>query len=151
MTNYATAKQLSFITRLSTERGLSVPDFAGLTVQGASATIANLLGIPKTRTSMPSTSVTELGMYRNADGVIFKVQRSRNSGHLYANQLNASGRGFTYSQGAIRTLTPADRMTLVEVQLFGMTTGNCCMCGRELTDPVSVAQGIGPVCLRSWA
>jgi hypothetical protein len=25
--------------------------------------------------------------------------------------------------------------------------GKCCVCGRKLTDPVSVAQGIGPECL----
>jgi hypothetical protein len=34
-------------------------------------------------------------------------------------------------------------------------TGNCCICGRELTDPVSVERGIGPDCyskpvVRAW-
>jgi len=28
----------------------------------------------------------------------------------------------------------------------GKETGRCCCCGRELTDPVSVANGIGPIC-----
>lgn len=29
---------------------------------------------------------------------------------------------------------------------FGKKFGTCCMCGRELTNPESVALGIGPVC-----
>jgi Family of unknown function (DUF6011) len=29
---------------------------------------------------------------------------------------------------------------------YGRSTGNCCICDRELTDPVSVANGIGPYC-----
>lgn len=28
----------------------------------------------------------------------------------------------------------------------GRETGICLMCGRELTDPASIAEGIGPVC-----
>jgi hypothetical protein len=31
-------------------------------------------------------------------------------------------------------------------EAFGKLTGNCCICSRELTDPMSVARGIGPVC-----
>jgi hypothetical protein len=29
---------------------------------------------------------------------------------------------------------------------YGKLTGRCSVCGRELTDPVSVAAGIGPIC-----
>lgn len=29
---------------------------------------------------------------------------------------------------------------------YGIKTGRCCLCNRELTDPVSIANGIGPVC-----
>lgn len=31
-------------------------------------------------------------------------------------------------------------------QAYGIETGVCCICSRELTDPVSIAQGIGPIC-----
>jgi hypothetical protein len=31
-------------------------------------------------------------------------------------------------------------------EAHGKLTGNCCICSRDLTDPVSVARGIGPVC-----
>lgn len=29
---------------------------------------------------------------------------------------------------------------------YGRTTGRCAICGRRLTDPVSIAAGIGPIC-----
>lgn len=32
----------------------------------------------------------------------------------------------------------------------GRATGTCCCCGRELTDPASVAAGIGPICEANW-
>lgn len=33
---------------------------------------------------------------------------------------------------------------------YGNRTGSCSCCGRELTDPVSVARGIGPVCAENF-
>lgn len=33
---------------------------------------------------------------------------------------------------------------------YGKLTGKCCACGRELTDPVSVENGIGPICESNW-
>jgi hypothetical protein len=32
----------------------------------------------------------------------------------------------------------------------GLQTGSCSCCGRELTDPESVASGIGPICAKKW-
>ena len=31
-------------------------------------------------------------------------------------------------------------------EAYGKQTGHCCICSRELTDPQSVARGIGPIC-----
>lgn len=33
---------------------------------------------------------------------------------------------------------------------YGKRTGRCCCCGRELTDPVSIDAGIGPICASNW-
>lgn len=33
---------------------------------------------------------------------------------------------------------------------YGRETGNCCCCGKELTDPASIAAGIGPICAEKW-
>ena len=33
---------------------------------------------------------------------------------------------------------------------YGRATGSCGCCGRELTDPKSIAAGIGPICSENW-
>lgn len=108
------------------------------------------------------TAVTEDGMYKIADGTIFKVQRAvHGSGHLYAKRLVVDSEAvrdavgnvvtpaevhFEYAPGAIRNLTAQDRLTLEEAKKFGALYGTCCVCGRTLTRESSIAAGIGPVC-----
>ena len=38
------------------------------------------------------------------------------------------------------------KLTLQEAADFGHIYGSCCICSRELTDELSIALGIGPVC-----
>lgn len=33
---------------------------------------------------------------------------------------------------------------------YGLASGECSICGRQLTDPPSIAAGIGPVCAKKW-
>jgi hypothetical protein len=102
-----------------------------------------------------------VGMYRVGDD-IFKVQRSKTSEHLYAKKLVVIGGRrlvdadesvvnfeFEYAPGAMRSLTSADRLTLDDAKKFGLRYGFCCVCGKRLSDAVSVAAGIGPVCSKS--
>jgi Family of unknown function (DUF6011) len=59
-----------------------------------------------------------------------------------------------YNGGAVKAasvLTGQKAMTLEEAGTYGLTHGFCIRCGRTLTDPVSVAKGIGPVCQGYWA
>lgn len=37
-----------------------------------------------------------------------------------------------------------------EAVKHGKTTGQCSCCGRQLTDPVSIEMGIGPICASNW-
>jgi hypothetical protein len=39
---------------------------------------------------------------------------------------------------------------LAALTAYGKRTGNCSCCGRPLTNPVSVAAGIGPICAGKW-
>jgi len=92
------------------------------------------------------------GMYRVGDDW-FKVQKSRQSGWMYAKRLVVHSPGqasFEYDSGAIRGITPEHRVTLEEAQQFGHAYGVCLSCGALLTDPVSVAQGIGPICAKRF-
>ena len=80
---------------------------------------------------------------------------SKNAGALYVKNGEtylgkiADGR-FHASRdcGAEQAQAVADAMSdpLAAAVAYGKQTGRCCCCGRELTDPVSVERGIGPIC-----
>jgi hypothetical protein len=46
------------------------------------------------------------------------------------------------------SLKPDMRLTIEEARQFGALYGTCCICGRMLTNELSIALGIGPVCGR---
>lgn len=43
-------------------------------------------------------------------------------------------------------LDEVDGAPLATAVKFGRASGRCCSCGRDLTDPESIAAGIGPIC-----
>lgn len=96
--------------------------------------------------------VTEVGMYRDADGKVYRVKRARQTGNLYAMEFVPSAptksERFVYAKGTIGRLTADQRMTVEDAQRIGVQFGICCVCGAELTATDSVANGIGPVCAR---
>jgi hypothetical protein len=86
------------------------------------------------------------GVYRRSDdGVMFRVQTSRESGNRYAKTLLAGG-GWGYERGAIYTLKPEERLSVDQLAEWGLSTGVCAICARLLSTAESVARGIGPVC-----
>lgn len=146
MTKPVSEKQVAFLSTLLSERVHEVVvDFATLTSGEASNLITALLASPR-KAGGSFERITEEGMYRNAQGDIYKVQRSRESGNLYAKRLDIMGGSFVYEQGAMRNIKPSDRMTLDDAKAFGVQYGFCCVCARLLTNGVSVAEGIGPIC-----
>lgn len=99
----------------------------------------------------------EPGMYQNASGEIFKVQYNKLKTGLYAKKLYVTTTGgvkgyFSYAPGVVPTLHAGMRMTLESAQKFADVitakhgVGICCVCGRVLTNEVSVSEKIGPVC-----
>lgn len=96
----------------------------------------------------PAAPVTP-GMYRKADGTMYRAYPGRESGRVLAKRLVGdlkNGYGFEYAGLASRFVTAGERMTLEEVKEWGAVYGTCCMCAALLTDPDSVKAGIGPVC-----
>jgi len=80
---------------------------------------------------------------------IYRVKRSKSSGNLYALRLDPTSGSFEYAPGTIRSLSASDRVTADEAALLGQALGICIVCGATLTDPESVARGIGPVCIKN--
>lgn len=99
----------------------------------------------------------EDGMYRRkSDGTIFKVyhtvhgantqvaKRLKVTGDTASNNLTVK---FVYEgRRPLSTLSPTERLTIAEAAEFGAVYGICCICSRTLTNELSIALGIGPVC-----
>jgi hypothetical protein len=111
-------------------------------------------------TSQPADPVTETGMYR-AGADVFKVQRGKDSGALYAKKLISHNGDrlmesgdvkrveFEYAPGWVRSLSAANRMTVDEAKALSIRFGFCVVCGAFLKDAKSVARGIGPICIKN--
>lgn len=150
----ASDKQIALIRRLAEERNISdeYPDSLLATLTGgfqgtASQHISRLFLIPKPR---KETDVTEPGMYLMGDE-IFKVQKSRERGNLYAKKLIPGEYGhasFDYAPGVVSKLTKDMLMTLEQALALSALYGTCVRCGRTLSDPKSVRRSIGPVCIK---
>ena len=115
------------------------------TTAEASELIETLKGwVAEARSTSKPQLVAE-GIYRrSADGAMFRVQTSE-QGRRYAKLLLPTG-GWGYEKGAIYTLAASERLTLAELEEWGLSTGVCAICGRLLSTAESVARGIGPVC-----
>lgn len=150
MSKPASDKQVAFLTTLASERVYEgATEFATLTSAEASNLIGQLLQAPrKSSTSTSYERITEEGVYQNAEGDIFRVQRSRESGNLYAKRLDIFEGGFVYEAGLLRKIVPSDRLGVEQAKALGVQYGFCVVCGILLTDPKSVEQGIGPVCIK---
>lgn len=138
----------------------------GAECKDQSKLIDYLKSLPKKQNSDP---VTEIGIYRNDLG-IFKVNLSKNTGNLYAIMLVSNGfdcggcdngefcgancketYSWDYEQtpwNSIDKLHSADKLnlSLSEMQEFGAMYNYCGICGRPLSNDISVKLGIGPVC-----
>lgn len=177
----ATDKQIVFVRRLADERDLShyaTGPISAADVEAVLPTldrkqvsqfIDRLLACPhkpKPATPKPTPADRphpEPGMYRDAEGTMYKVQKTREGDRYYAKRLvKINGRrvneqgdeiayDFVYAPGALRTLTPAMKMTLEQAREFGIKYGVCCVCGAFLKDAKSVRDGIGPWCRKRTA
>ena len=87
------------------------------------------------------------------------AEHSRNPGHLYI-KLDGAYAGKVTPEGKLlaRGLSPAEILRITDLlqdpesaaRDYGKETGSCCMCNRELTNPDSIAAGIGPICASRW-
>lgn len=112
------------------------------------AAVAKVTGTVSARSNPP---VPTVGHYKH-NGILYAVvdrKRGRRTTRVLK-QLHQNPDGSWSWRGALigwRDLVPVwQALTLNEAAKFGHTTGTCLVCARTLTDPESVARGIGPVC-----
>lgn len=153
------AKQRAFIERLLGERVADAEfrlrvESDDLTSREASDAIETLLAAP--RVGNPE-GVTEEGIYESS-GVIYKVQRSKESGNLYAKRLVEIGgqrvtdagtflnAEYEYVPGVLFKLRATDKLSVERAEELTLRYGMCIRCSRYLKDAKSVLRGMGPVC-----
>jgi len=99
----------------------------------------------------PKIMPPEVGFYRLGDQ-FFRVQMNRTKTSRYAKVYDQEKRDWIYvGREPFRHLTPDRHLTLEEAMAWGHQWGRCLVCNAELTDPKSVARGIGPVCAKRFA
>lgn len=102
---------------------------------------------PKITLSTPIGAKVELSLAGNASanpGFIYFKFREAYFGKIspqgeFSPSGNCNDEGLNY-------LKEFAENPLEVAQAYGKRTGNCCCCNRLLTDPQSVADGVGPVC-----
>jgi hypothetical protein len=87
-------------------------------------------------------------------------EHSANAGCLYVQRkgeyqgkITEAGKFLAVAASAPDTASLLEQIAVDPSQAardYGKRTGTCCCCGRELTDPVSIANGIGPICASNW-
>jgi hypothetical protein len=147
-TRPASLKQVEFLWKLVAEKGaLPWMDADGewaadLSLNEASNAIGELMAQPRKPAVHQDGQALGEGYYW-VNGLAYKVQKSQ-TGNFYAKVFSESG--YEYAPGAMRVLASAERLTLEQAAELGIKTGRCVACGKLLTDPESVAYGVGPVC-----
>lgn len=86
----------------------------------------------------------------NGDGTdyiqIWKAQRSKTSGHVYVKKLFRNG-AWKYAAGMTKhVLNSCETLSFEKAVEYGKMYGQCGSCGKTLTNPDSIAAGIGPIC-----
>lgn len=80
------------------------------------------------------------------EGRVYRIKPGSN----WAKVLQPDG-NFVYVGNVNRMVRECDRIDMARALELSAQMSSCCMCGRTLTDPQSVAVGIGPVCAKRAA
>lgn len=90
----------------------------------------------------------DAGVYKNADGKIYRVYFGQQSGQMLCKEALTATDGTAYFEyrGLADRYVSGNKLPLDEAKAWGKATGTCIACGRKLDVPESVDAGIGPVC-----
>jgi hypothetical protein len=169
MTNTAaTAPQVAYIKTLRAERGLAPltdEQWAIVNKAAASAAITALKAMPKAapvKADTPEVAPLTPGVYE-VEGTVYVVKPNRDKTRLYAKRLvEINGERLTvegehvaiefeYAPGAIYNIKPEHKMPVERAKKLTIRYGKCIVCNRKLKAAKSVEDGIGPVCIKSFA
>ncbi len=153
----ATERQISFIYTLLDERGMDSEDMAdhtgfipeGATKQEASETIKWLKSLPL---PTPQVQAGRYAFWMSDKLRFFKVDHGKGQweGYVFVSELFGAPGAF-HQQKTSKALREYVLKQVEEngdeaAALFGRELGICARCGSPLTDAISRAAGMGPIC-----
>lgn len=163
-----TEKQVAFIKSLATQRNLTDSDLKVMlrryrtarTLIDALMIMPRVYNTPETSntTAKPAAEPITEGMYRKADGTIYKVSATRSTGQLVGYKWNLfatpepTAKGLKFGEFVyegkrpLYSLKSTDKLSLAEAKAMGAEFHYCVRCGIELTKQSSIDNGIGPIC-----
>jgi hypothetical protein len=153
-----TPKQLAYLGSLVADRvvpdGVDGGSLETLTKRDAGNLISQLLTQPfkPKGEGVPASIPDARYAFMNDEGnpVFFRVKTSKTNGVRYVDRVLGSPGDFRYvkmSKTAIaRCINKIKDDPALYSMMFGVMVGYCGVCGSPLTDPNSIAMGIGPVC-----
>ena len=112
---------------------LPMPRTLGAVAQFARVTVGDVSVVKK--------NDEELWWLKSGDTLVGRL--TAEGAVLFGKRIRDAGLASTAIQAALEALE-AD--PVAAIRAHGLATGSCGCCGRELTDPTSIALGIGPIC-----
>ena len=163
-TKPASEAQIALIKRLCAERDIDMFEFGGKLLEENDFDTRHLTGGRTGTASQMISALFEIGrgldgttkkdpepgIYLVADEIIVRIVISK-SGNWYAQQAMKQAGRTTFKWdylGKRVDMRGARKLTDAEA---GQFFGYCMRCNAELTDPESIARGIGPVCAKKGA
>jgi hypothetical protein len=84
---------------------------------------------------------------KNQDSLVWVMYNGNCVGKIEAESLSLFRARLGAAEPKVRSLLAEfESDPLAAAQKYGKLSGRCCSCGRDLTDPVSIENGIGPIC-----
>ena len=106
---------------------------------------AKAKGLKRPTIRLPGVTLSLAGETSRNPGAIYAKAEGLGTylGKIVAGKFFAGSECTAAAQEAVRAALVDP---LAQAVAYGRQTGSCSCCGRELTDPVSVERGIGPIC-----
>lgn len=158
--NQATDRQLSFLNTLRVERGyvaIHADDWTGVTKARASKLIDEMKAMPRANAPRPDAPrvgyldglpLSKYSVIEEGVRTFWEIKRFKETTYMRL-LVGAPGEFNRVKVGLDRARTVASEIRqdpAAAALAFANHYVCCAVCGAELSDPVSVALGLGPVC-----
>jgi hypothetical protein len=144
--NKLSAKQIAWIHYLATENVKEMQEAEGEYLQ----LVQKMYGAVKNNTRkfkmrLPGVEISTVPNGANA-GALYIFENSSYVGKITKQGILKAN----VSEDVLNILLDANENLLQLAKIYGHESGSCSVCGRTLTDSLSIQMGIGPICAKRF-